>query len=234
MNNIHFRHEFKYVCSDAQFEILKYRLSGLMTYDKHADFNGKYDVRSIYFDNIDNSYYHENEDGISPREKYRIRIYNNRDALIDLERKQKVNGMTHKDSVHISHELCDSILLGNGFLNLTSDVPMLNCFISNYNTRLLRPKVIVDYERTVYVCPLGNVRITFDRNISGSVDFANYFSKNISSCPIMSTGQHILEVKYDNYLPDYIYKAAEIGNLERTTFSKYYLCRASINNCMGG
>ena len=86
-------------------------------------------------------------------------------------------------------------------------------------------KVIVDYERTVYVCPIGNVRVTFDRNISSSTDFKHFGEKNIAKRPIMPCGHHILEVKYDELLPDYIYKSLEIEALQRTTFSKYYLCR---------
>lgn len=42
--------------------------------------------------------------------------------------------------------------------------------------------------------------------------------------PIMPAGHHILEVKYDEYLPDYIYQAAQLDNLRQTAYSKYYLC----------
>ena len=41
----------------------------------------------------------------------------------------------------------------------------------------------------------------------------------------MPAGMHVLEVKYDEFLPDYIYKGIELENLQRTAFSKYYLCR---------
>ena len=34
-----------------------------------------------------------------------------------------------------------------------------------------------------------------------------------------------MEVKYDEFLPSHIRKALDTGKLERTTFSKYALCR---------
>jgi hypothetical protein len=37
--------------------------------------------------------------------------------------------------------------------------------------------------------------------------------------------QHLLEVKFDEYLPDYIYHAIQMTNMRLETFSKYYLCR---------
>ena len=41
----------------------------------------------------------------------------------------------------------------------------------------------------------------------------------------MEAGAHILEIKYDELLPDYIRKILDIGSLQRTAFSKYYFAR---------
>ena len=43
--------------------------------------------------------------------------------------------------------------------------------------------------------------------------------------PVLPKGQHLLEVKFDEYLPDYIYHAIQMTNMRLETFSKYYLCR---------
>ena len=220
-----FRHEFKYLCSEAQLASLKGRLQGLMKTDKHADAQGEYNIRSVYFDDFENTGYYENENGTDPREKFRIRIYNSNADYIVLECKRKVCGMTQKQSCVISRELLKSILSGEARQLETGDTPVWNKFVHAYNTKQLRPKVIVDYRRTVYVCPMGNVRVTFDRNISSSVDYAHFFDVHMAKRPIMPRGQHILEVKYDQFLPDYIYKSLELEGLGRTTFSKYYLCR---------
>jgi hypothetical protein len=92
-------------------------------------------------------------------------------------------------------------------------------------TRLLRPRVIVEYDRVPYVYPQGNVRITLDEDIRGSNRVDLFLEDQIPLRLIMPAGQHILEVKYDEYLPDYIYRAVQVENLQATAFSKYYLCR---------
>ena len=93
------------------------------------------------------------------------------------------------------------------------------------NTKLLHPVTIVEYERIPYICQYGNVRVTFDMNISSSVCFDSFFNDRISKRPIMPPGMHLLEVKFDEYLPDYIYNALNLGTLQQTSYSKYYLCR---------
>ena len=93
----------------------------------------------------------------------------------------------------------------------------------------MKPKIIVAYERTAYVHPSGNVRITFDRNIMGSRELNSFFDGHLSGLiPVLPTGYHVLEVKYDEMLPDVIAKQLEIGNLRRTAFSKYYLAGMAV------
>ena len=38
-------------------------------------------------------------------------------------------------------------------------------------------------------------------------------------------GQQLLEVKYDAYLPDYIYRSLQLENLRQEAFSKFYISR---------
>jgi hypothetical protein len=83
----------------------------------------------------------------------------------------------------------------------------------------------VEYDRVPYVYPQGNVRITLDEDIRGSNRVDLFLEDQIPLRLIMPAGQHILEVKYDEYLPDYIYRAVQVENLQATAFSKYYLCR---------
>ena len=229
MEKKNFRHEFKYICTEAQLACLQSRLAGVMKYDAHADEQGRYGIRSVYFDDYQNTGYYENENGTDPREKYRIRIYNNSPDRITLENKKKISGMTQKQSCSVSKEICDGILTGEIISLPGGEKAVWNRFAEAYNTKMLRPKVIVDYERTVFVCAQGNVRITFVRNISSSVDYQHFFEKNLAKRPIMPAGMHVLEVKYDQFLPDYIYKSAELESLNRTTYSKYYLCRKYSN-----
>lgn len=220
-----FRHEFKYLCSYGQLKMLQARLTGLISPDSHAGKDGIYNIRSLYFDDYYDRCLKENEAGTDPREKFRIRIYNHKSDRIALELKKKVRGKTQKISCRLTEEQCRTLMAGE-VPELDKEAPaVLRKLCLLMQTSLMRPKVIVEYDRVPYVYPYGNVRITLDENIrsSGRVDL--FLEDQIPLRPIMPAGQHILEVKYDEYLPDFIYRTVHLENLRQTAFSKYYLCR---------
>ena len=219
-----FRNELKYICSEGELIQLQSRIQMLCDADAHAGPEGIYNIRSIYFDDLQNRYFFENENGTDPREKFRIRTYNASDSRITLECKKKERSMTHKDSCQLSKEQYQKIL--DGSLS-ASDVnsTLLEKFYLIQEQRHLQPKVIVAYERTPFVYTFGNVRITFDRNIGSSTDLSAFFDPYLPVRPILPLGKNILEVKYDELLPNFLYEAMNLGSLRQTTFSKYYLCR---------
>ena len=89
----------------------------------------------------------------------------------------------------------------------------------------MHPVVIVEYERIPFVYKNGNVRITFDTHLASSSDVTNFFAEKIHKRPVMPVGYHLMEVKFDEYLPDVIYRCLNLEQLQQTTYSKYYLCR---------
>ena len=97
-----FRHELKYLCSAAELKMLEVRLQDVMKPDPHTDETGCYLIRSTYFDDLYDRCLNENESGVSPREKWRVRIYNCSDRRISLECKRKEYGMIQKKSCQIS------------------------------------------------------------------------------------------------------------------------------------
>lgn len=103
--------------------------------------------------------------------------------------------------------------------------PLLRKMKLQMDTRLLRPVVIVEYERIPYVYRNGNVRVTFDMNLSSSVDWFRFWDESLPRRPVMPPGMHLMEVKYDEYLSDFIYRGLNLGSLRQTAFSKYFLCR---------
>lgn len=220
-----YRHEFKYLCTESQLQILRVRLKGIMNMDAHAGREGKYVIKSLYFDDGNDRCYNENESGVSPREKYRIRIYNNSKERISLECKRKDRDKVKKTSCLLTQEQFDYIAYSKGGI-AGSELPGLakKLLLLKKSSRM-EPKVIVSYERTPFVYKNGNVRVTFDRNIASSGYVEGFFRENICRRQILPAGWQLLEVKYDEYLPDYIYHALSLSNLERITFSKYYLCR---------
>ena len=222
---LEYRNELKYVVSSRQIAILRNRIRPLMALDAHTGTKGKYTIRSVYFDDYRNICYLENADGTSPRERFRIRIYNADEKVIRLELKRKEGGKTHKDSCFLTFEQCQAFLTGEGMPCEDGYPPILQKFILKYRAERYRPKVIVEYEREPYVYKAGNVRVTFDTDIRSSNRVEAFFEKDLFARPVMPTGSHLMEVKYDEFLPDIIYNSLQADGLSQETFSKYYLCR---------
>lgn len=220
-----FRHEFKYVVSGAQVEMLKNRIEHLLPRDAHAGETGKYSIRSLYFDDYENRCFYENENGTDPREKFRIRIYNHSAEQMKLECKRKERGMTHKTSCALTEEQTRRLMAGEILPDIAGQPELLRKLTLKMMTRRMRPVVIVEYERIPYVYKNGNVRITFDMNISSSKDVGKFLDERIPVRPVMPAGRQLMEVKYDEFLPDFIYNNLQLESLQQTAFSKYYLCR---------
>ena len=220
-----FRHELKYLISAAQIPLLKSRIEPMMSLDPHTGPKGWYTVRSLYFDDIYNSCFYENENGTEPREKLRIRIYPHSPGRIMLECKKKEHGMTSKTGCLIAAEQAECLVQQTALPTEELLPALLRKLDLKRKTDLLRPAVIVEYERIPYVYRDGNVRVTFDCNISASRSFQDFFQAELSRKPVLLSGMHLMEVKFDEFLPDPIYHSLNLGTLRQTAFSKYYLCR---------
>ncbi len=219
-----FRHEYKYLCSREQTAVLESRLQKLLRPDPHAR-DGRYQIRSLYFNTPDNDCFYENENGTDPRAKYRMRIYNCKASPITLERKLKCRGMTHKDAGPLTMEQAEALLAGK-IPALTAGMdPMLRRMLTDMRLKAMRPTVIVQYERTPFIYGAGNVRITLDGQIESSRAFARFFRREIPLRPVLPEGRAVLEVKWDQFLPSYIYDSLQLEGMEWTSFSKYYVCR---------
>lgn len=220
-----YRHEYKYVCNAVESAVLKVRASGVLKRDIHAGEDGAYRIRSLYFDDPWDSCFYENESGVGERAKYRIRIYNSDKNRITLEKKSKTRGMTQKSAARIDEAYCRGMMAGY-YGKIMEDMPNnLKQILSEMQRKHMRPKVIVEYVRYPFVDQNGNVRITFDQAISSSNSIANFLCPEIVVRPIMERGQDILEIKWDEFLPDYIKEIMQLETLTRSSFSKYYLCR---------
>ncbi len=222
---IKYRHELKYQVTELQLRLLQNRINGLLPLDRHAGAAGSYSIRSLYFDDWENRCFYENENGTDPREKFRIRIYNGSAQRITLECKRKERGKTHKTSCPLTEEQTRQLMAGKPLPDLGSQPPLLRKLTVQMMTRQLRPVVIVEYRRIPYVYPNGNVRVTLDTNIASSSAVHLFLEEKIPARPVLPLGQQLLEVKYDEYLPDYIYRNLQLDSLRQTAFSKYYICR---------
>ena len=223
-----YRNELKFEVSDMMLEEIRYRISPVMKTDVHQE-SDAYLIRSVYFDDLRDSCLQENESGLDARSKYRIRAYNHSTDFIVLERKSKVHGLTRKEQARISPEQYERYI-GNEPMRPIEGLPPLMRELEYERIRKdMRPKCIVEYERTAFVYPVGNVRITFDRNIRGSDKLREMFYEKINAYPVLPGGHSILEVKFDKILPSFILQLLNIDALRRQSFSKYCYVRKTID-----
>ncbi|MDO4219422.1 MAG: polyphosphate polymerase domain-containing protein [Synergistaceae bacterium] len=219
-----FRHELKYLVNMSHLTIIDNNISSIMDIDKNIVAGNTYSIRSLYFDDIDNSAFASNVNGTDPREKFRIRIYNASTKHIALELKKKEATLTQKISCAIDFDTACKLI--NGTLEYDEALPpLLKKFFVLQETHLLHPTIIVEYDRKPYVYADGNVRVTFDTNIRASSNMQSFFDKNLVCTPVLLWGHHVLEVKFDEFFPDFIRHAAQVNGLSQTTFSKFYLCK---------
>lgn len=221
-----YRNELKFVCAENDLIVMEKKISHICRRDDHTDDLGRYVVRSLYFDTFSDRCYRENLAGSDNRKKYRIRVYNNDTSVIKLECKYSIHGRKAKESCTISRHQCEALMKGEVPEASSETQELLQRFILERQLELLKPKVIVEYIRTPYVYPIGNVRITFDRKIRSSPDIRNFLEERVVGCPILPGDISVLEVKYDDVLPGAILQLlTSDGKLNRSSFSKYALCR---------
>lgn len=207
--------------------MLAARLKAVTRQDVHQD-GDCYEIRSLYFDDLSDRCMDENEAGVDQRQKFRIRTYGADASVIHLEIKEKQRGLTRKTACSLSAEECRGLMDGSLPFGV-DDRAALNQLQIQRRCFHMKPKAIITYERTAFVHPTGNVRITFDRNIMASRFCEDFCHRQIAGLiPVLPAGMHVLEVKYDELLPDFIARQLETGKLRQTMFSKYYLGRLAI------
>lgn len=220
-----YRHEQKYYICQADYELISRRLSLSMERDRYADENGEYFIRSLYFDDMNDSAFRDKLDGVDSRDKYRLRTYNLEDKVIKLEKKHKDGQFIQKSSVSLTRRECDELLAGRYAFLLSRPEPFAREMFAVFATRRLRPKVIVDYVREAYVFPVQDVRITFDKEIRSGYRGVDIFDKELPTYPVLDSGDMVMEVKFNLYLPTYIRSLIQMPAQVRSAVSKYCICR---------
>lgn len=218
-----YRHEYKYIISQQSAVLLKSRLPGLMARDPHAGPTGRYTIRSLYFDDPSFSAYDEKMAGISDREKYRLRIYNYDTGFIRLEKKEKHRDLTRKTGQTVTGEEVRQLQQGS-WGDLTQEPDSLLGSFRRAVAGGLRPAVLVDYDRTPFVCNAGQTRITLDEQIRTKPYDADLWSSHTAMMPVLEPGQVVLEVKFNDFLPGYLAQALEDIPKISLAISKYVLC----------
>lgn len=222
-----FRHEWKHEITYADLLALRSRLSCVMQSDVHA-VNGRYEIRSLYFDNLRDKALREKIDGVNMREKFRIRYYNGDTSFIMLEKKSKINGLCSKEQEVLSIEETKEIISGaSGIPNAVMNDPdkaLLRELYIKMTEQGLRPRTIVDYTREPFIYAPGNVRVTLDYNIRTGLNCVDFLNRDCVTVPA-GDAPIILEVKWDEFLPEIVRQLVQIPSTRTTAFSKYAACR---------
>ena len=205
-----FRHEIKHYITPGDAQAIKANLSVVASIDPHAKKEGCYCIRSLYFDDLDNTALWEKLDGVNERRKFRIRYYNNDLSYIMLECK-------------LTEDELRRILDGDIAWMVTSGRPLLAVLYVEMKAYGLRPKCVVEYMRVPFVYGPGNVRVTIDWNIRTGPP-AQFMDPCGLTLPVEGNPM-LLEVKWDEYLPSVIRRATALKNRSATAFSKYAACR---------
>lgn len=218
-----FRHEWKHEINLSDMIAIRQSLRAVAQADPHA-VDGKYFIRSLYFDNLYDKALREKIDGVNLREKFRIRYYNADPSLIHLEKKSKINGLCSKESAPLTREEAQKIV--DGDLEWMADGGReLVCELqSKMKSQGLSPKTIVDYTREPFVYAPGNVRVTFDYNIRTGLTCTDFLNPDCVTVPA-GEAPIILEVKWDEFLPSIIRDAVAMSGRRAAAFSKYAVCR---------
>lgn len=225
------RHELKYILTPIQYELLRNKLKWVLEPDANASNEGEYFIRSIYFDSPDRVALKEKLSGINRRKKYRIRFYNGDTSFCRLECKEKTGSRIQKQSCALTRKQVNWLLQieekENPDSQMDSIVKVTEPELFQQMNLLIKsegyePVVTVDYVREAYVLPLSDLRITFDKQLAwgpvkGCLEQERYLS-NIYGDYV------ILEVKYNEYLPEHISAILSSVGPVQTAASKYVAC----------
>ncbi|WP_112179353.1 polyphosphate polymerase domain-containing protein [Paraliobacillus zengyii] len=219
------RRELKHAINKLDCHLLRQNLKHVMHYDNNADEHGKYFIRSVYFDNSEDKVLTEKKEGYLSRNKYRVRLYNHDRTTLKLERKSKRNNLCQKISCPISPEEYKAICMGNVGWMEEDDRSLMRELYIQMHLYQLKPVTVVDYNREVFIYPYGNVRITFDSSIKTSFRNTDILNRDLPMIEALDPNLVVLEVKYDEFLPDVIKKLLQVNDRRLGTYSKYHLSR---------
>lgn len=221
---IRYRHEMKYLIDYKEYALIRARVGHVLAKDTHVDSDGFYTVRSLYFDDYNNFSYNDKYAGVLNRTKYRIRIYNYSDKRINFERKNKYERYNHKQTALMTRAQVESVLQGDYSKLLENKDNLLGVFYHECVSNLLRPRVVVDYEREPFIMEAGDVRITFDKNIRAGVEGFDIFNPQLPTVEALDPGLLVMEVKYTEFLPNVVRMILPTSAANYTTLSKYVVC----------
>jgi len=219
------RHELKYYISRSDYEYAHALLSELMHHDSHQIEKEGYFIRSLYFDDMMENSVEEKLAGVEHRDKYRLRIYEFDQNWAKLERKRKNGNYVQKSTGVITRKEAEELIQGNHDILLNYKVHNLNSIYFDFKRKFLRPVVIVDYIRDVYMLDYNDIRITFDKHLRANDQNLDLFNPEIITEPLQRDEVIIMEIKFNHFLPPWFKDFLRFDSAMSSAISKYCQCR---------
>jgi len=238
VNNLNFktgRYELKFFVPLHRLDALVRYVRPYVEPDPHAklDQHGlpRYTIQSVYLDTERLRFYHEKQDGVMNRRKFRVRIYGSPSdaSRAFLEIKFRDNTQVSKDRIAVPLSDARRIFAHLAAPELPGLSPpqarMLVRYLAAYDTLALRPVVNVMYDRTAFVGRTDDtVRFTIDIQLrwQDQRGAAMLFEPR-SVLPIPLPGA-ILELKFNRLMPEWMRRVVRDFDLRQESISKYAHC----------
>jgi len=226
------RYEYKYQISEEIIPQIRDFITPFTIFDPHLvdSKQNKYTVRSIYFDTPSLDFYYEKIEGLKIRKKLRIRTYNEMNDFAFLEIKRKFVNCITKERSKLPFMVIERLIN-------TPEESAIEYPEDDYNARLvsgkfvytllkkgLLPVVLVVYEREAYIGVHDDrERLTIDTDVRAipQPDLGDILNTENFVSIIKKVG--ILELKFDDIMPQWMKNLVLEFGLEKESISKYCL-----------
>jgi hypothetical protein len=216
------RFEMKYRIDYFRYLQLRNALCPYMRKDKYTKLApGKgYFVRSLYFDTYDYTSYYEKMNGNNERIKFRIRTYANQSmaqSILRAELKMRQANLVIKKNTFVS---CDAYYHFMHCWHWESEDPVLVEFERYLHYKMLRPQVLIDYEREGYETRIpSDLRITFDHKVRSA--HANTLFPEHSFFREHNPHNVVMEIKFKKPFPSWLNSLVNQNGLKIIANSKF-------------
>ena len=186
-----------------------------------ADQYGKTSIASLYYDTPTYRLIRASLEKPLFKEKLRLRSYGlaSEHSTVYLELKRKAEGIVYKRRVQTTTQQAAAFFSGAEALCAPGQISReITRFRDYYGT--LRPACLIIYDRTVYLEPGGDLRLTIDRNPRYRMEHLS-LTHSMEGTSLLPPGCSILELKVQNAMPLWLARALSDAHIYKTSFSKY-------------
>ena len=219
------RYEHKYLLDRETFDKVIKIMDENMVMDSHNEGHTPYTISNIYFDTPDDYLIRTSLSKPEYKEKLRLRSYGlpDRDSIVFLEIKKKVNGIVNKRRTKLKlFEAYNFIASGKApepkeYMN-SQVLRELEYFLGIYD---LSPKLYLAYDRIAYFEKDNkDLRISFDMNIR-SRRYALALEDGDYGDRLLPENVYLMEIKTSLAKPLWLTGLLAELEIKRNSFSKY-------------